>query len=234
VHAFTFDPERGTISDGRVLVTVAEEVGGPDGLTVDADGDLWVAIFGGGRVRRYSPDGELREELRVPAVECTSCAFAGAGLNRLYVTTATENWTDEQRRADRGMDPRDDSEGRPSRTAALAARLTVAREHAERLPGASIVRDAFEQERELGGGLIAGGVAFRVFLWLVPFGLVVAALLSFWSEHDPEGLEEASREFGVGAAAAEAGAEALQGGDRNALIALLFGLVLLAWFTRSC
>jgi hypothetical protein len=105
---------------------------------------------------------------------------------------------------DSGMDPRDDSEGRPSRTVALAARLTVAREHAERLPGARSSANAVEQERELGGGLIAGGVAFRVFLWLVPFGLVVAALLSFWSEHDPEGLEEASREFGVGAAAAEA------------------------------
>jgi uncharacterized BrkB/YihY/UPF0761 family membrane protein len=129
------------------------------------------------------------------------------------------------------MDSRDDREGRPSRSAALAARLTAAREQAEALPGGPIVRAALEQERELGGGLIAGGVAFRVFLWLVPFGLVVAALLSFWSEHDPDSLEEASREFGVGAAAAEAAREALQGGDRNALIALLFGLVLLVWFT---
>jgi sugar lactone lactonase YvrE len=100
IHAFAFDGERGTISDGRVLVRVDEEVGGPDGLTVDADGDLWVAIFGGGRVRRYSPDGELREELPVPATETTSCAFAGPGLNRLYVTTATEYWSDEQRRAE--------------------------------------------------------------------------------------------------------------------------------------
>ena len=60
VHAFAFDGERGTISDGRVLVEVPEEVGAPDGLTVDADGDLWVAIYGGGRVHRYSPDGVLR------------------------------------------------------------------------------------------------------------------------------------------------------------------------------
>jgi sugar lactone lactonase YvrE len=100
VHAFTFEAEQGTISGARMLITVAEEVGAPDGLTVDADGDLWVAIFGGGRVNRYSPDGDLREERRVPAVDTTSCAFAGPGLNRLYVTTATENWTDEQRRAD--------------------------------------------------------------------------------------------------------------------------------------
>jgi sugar lactone lactonase YvrE len=102
VHAFPFDPEPGTISDGRELIRVDEEVGGPDGLTVDAAGDLWVAIFGGGRVRRYSPAGELRETLPVPARETTSCAFAGPGLNRLYVTTATEHWTEEQRRAEPG------------------------------------------------------------------------------------------------------------------------------------
>jgi len=98
IRAFAFDAERGAISGERILVTVAEEIGGPDGMTVDADGDLWVAIFGGGRVQRYSPEGELRDELPVPAMETTSCAFAGPGLNRLYVTTATENWTDEQRR----------------------------------------------------------------------------------------------------------------------------------------
>jgi sugar lactone lactonase YvrE len=92
IHAFDFDGDRGTISDGRVLVEVTGSGAGPDGLTVDAAGDLWVAIFGGGRVERYSPDGLLRQVLRVPARETTSCAFAGTGLPRLYVTTATENW----------------------------------------------------------------------------------------------------------------------------------------------
>jgi sugar lactone lactonase YvrE len=100
VQAFEFDADRGTLSHGRVLATVAEEVGAPDGLTVDAAGDLWVAVFGGGRVHRYSPGGELRQALLLPAMESTSCAFAGPGLNRLYVTTATENWSDEQRRAE--------------------------------------------------------------------------------------------------------------------------------------
>jgi hypothetical protein len=73
-----------------------------DGLTVDAAGDVWVAIFGGGQIERYSPDGVLREELHVPARETTSCAFAGPGLHRLYVTTATDNWSDEQRRPSPG------------------------------------------------------------------------------------------------------------------------------------
>jgi sugar lactone lactonase YvrE len=100
IHAFAFDGETGTISDDRVLITVDEEVGVPDGLTVDAGGDLWVAIYGGSRVQRYSPDGALRQVLDVPAKQCTSCAFAGPGMNLLYVTTATEGWSEEQRRAD--------------------------------------------------------------------------------------------------------------------------------------
>jgi sugar lactone lactonase YvrE len=118
VHAFSFDGDGGTISNGGVIFTVPEDVGAPDGLTVDTDGDLWVAIYGGGRVRHYSADGELREELHVPARETTSCAFAGPGLRRLYVTTATENWSDEQRRAEptAGLVYRidTDSTGRPA------------------------------------------------------------------------------------------------------------------------
>jgi sugar lactone lactonase YvrE len=102
IHAFAFDAERGTIADGRILVTVAEGVGAPDGMTVDADGDLWVAIYGGGRVQRYSAAGVLLEELVVPAGQSTSCAFAGPALTRLYVTTATEGWSDERRRAEPG------------------------------------------------------------------------------------------------------------------------------------
>ena len=100
IHAFRFDPDPGTVSDHRVLVNVPSDVGSPDGLTVDASGDLWVAIYGGGRVQRYAPDGELRQELLVPAEQTTCCAFGGPGLNLLYVTTATENWTDEQRLAE--------------------------------------------------------------------------------------------------------------------------------------
>jgi sugar lactone lactonase YvrE len=100
VHAFAFDPEGGTISGGRVLVTVPEDLGAPDGMTVDAAGDLWVAIYGGGQVRRYSPDGDLLGVFTVPGRQSTCCAFGGAGLHRLYVTTATENWSEDQRKAE--------------------------------------------------------------------------------------------------------------------------------------
>ncbi|HEY6608825.1 MAG TPA: SMP-30/gluconolactonase/LRE family protein, partial [Candidatus Limnocylindria bacterium] len=100
VHAFAFDGKRGTISQARVLIDATDEQGKPDGLTVDSAGDLWVAMWGIGSVRRYGPDGMLRQELAIPAAQTTSCAFAGPGLHRLYVTTATEDWTEDQRRAD--------------------------------------------------------------------------------------------------------------------------------------
>jgi membrane protein len=119
----------------------------------------------------------------------------------------------------------------PSRKEALAERVATARERVEAMPGAPLVREVIETERDLGGGLIAGGVAFRIFLWLVPLGLVVAALLSFWVEHDEDGLEDVSRDFGIGATAAESAARALQSNDRNAGLVLVIGVVTLAWFS---
>ncbi|HZM20038.1 MAG TPA: YhjD/YihY/BrkB family envelope integrity protein [Gaiellaceae bacterium] len=119
----------------------------------------------------------------------------------------------------------------PSRKEALAERVATARERVEAMPGAPLVREVIETERDLGGGLIAGGVAFRIFLWLVPLGLVVAALLSFWVEHDEDGLEDVSRDFGIGATAAESAARALQSNDRNAGLVLVVGVVTLAWFS---
>jgi sugar lactone lactonase YvrE len=120
VYAFAFDPDSGAISDRRALVSAGADEGSPDGLTVDSAGDLWVALYNGGRVNRYSPGGELREVLRVPAVQTTSCAFAGPGLSRLYVTTATEFWNDEQRAAEpsAGLVYRfeTDATGRPAET----------------------------------------------------------------------------------------------------------------------
>ena len=121
--------------------------------------------------------------------------------------------------------------GPQSRKEALAERVATARERVEAMPGAPLVREVVETERDLGGGLIAGGVAFRIFLWLVPLGLVVAAVLSLWVEHDEDGLEDVSRDFGIGATAAESAARALQSNDRNAGLVLVIGVVTLAWFS---
>ncbi len=73
-------------------------------------------------------------------------------------------------------------------------------------------------------------MAFRIFLWLLPFGLVAAVVLSFSVELDPDGLESAARHFGVGAAAAQAASEAAAVRHRGTLVAFLLGLFFLAWF----
>jgi len=77
--------------DGRPRArrTFAEVPGDPDGLTVDADGCVWVALWGGGRVLRYSPAGTLDQVVEVPTPQSTACAFGGPGLRDLYITTAT-------------------------------------------------------------------------------------------------------------------------------------------------
>ena len=60
----------------------------PDGLVVDAEGFLWVAVWGGGQVRRYSPQGEVAEVVEVPVAHTTKAAFGGPLLADLYITTA--------------------------------------------------------------------------------------------------------------------------------------------------
>jgi len=75
----------GEIANRRTFVTIEEGVGVPDGLVVDDEGGVWLALYGGAQVRRYSPDGELTEKLEVPADNVTAVWFAG---NRLFITTA--------------------------------------------------------------------------------------------------------------------------------------------------
>jgi len=84
--AHDFDGERGELGNGRVLVDFLDgEL--PDGMTVDAEGCLWVAMYGGGEIRRYRPDGQLDARLNIPVANPTSCAFGGPDLGDLYVTT---------------------------------------------------------------------------------------------------------------------------------------------------
>lgn len=90
VQKFDYDLEENRLSNGRVCVEVPREAGIPDGMTIDDEGMLWVALWGGGAVARYDPaSGALLERVELPAPNVTSCCFGGAGLDELYVTTAS-------------------------------------------------------------------------------------------------------------------------------------------------
>jgi sugar lactone lactonase YvrE len=96
IDAFDYAPSTGEISNRRIAVEVAREAGTPDGLTLDADGGIWVALWGGGAVHRYL-DGRLERVIKLPVSRPTSCAFGGADLDELYVTSAREGLSGAQR-----------------------------------------------------------------------------------------------------------------------------------------
>jgi sugar lactone lactonase YvrE len=75
----------------RVFVEIPAEAGHPDGLTVDAEGGVWIALNDGGAVRRYTPAGRLDRVVEVPARKVTACTFGGPRLDRLFITTSRED-----------------------------------------------------------------------------------------------------------------------------------------------
>ena len=90
VSVFAYDRERG-LTAPRTFVAVAAQDGAPDGLTVDAEGGVWVALYGGHAVRRYTPEGRLDELVELPVTNPTACAFGGRDLEQLFITTTREN-----------------------------------------------------------------------------------------------------------------------------------------------
>ena len=96
IDTFSFDPASGAIADRQLFVTIDPADGSPDGLTVDAEGGVWVALWDGSRVRRYLPDGTIEREIRLPVSEVTCPVFGGPDLDELYITTAWELLTEAQ------------------------------------------------------------------------------------------------------------------------------------------
>lgn len=90
IDVFDWDAEQGTIANRRIVARLPEsEPGVPDGMTIDAEGRLWVAVFGGHGVHCIDPEsGQSLERIHVPAAKTTSCAFGGENLDELYITTA--------------------------------------------------------------------------------------------------------------------------------------------------
>lgn len=88
IQAFSFDGSRGAITDGRTLVRSDRPGVVPDGLAVDEEGGIWVALWDGGAVNRYAPDGSLLGSVPLPVQRPTSCAFGGPDRDTLFVTSA--------------------------------------------------------------------------------------------------------------------------------------------------
>jgi L-arabinonolactonase len=88
IWRYDYDIDNGQVTNRQVFVEVAPDQGFPDGSTVDADGCLWNAKWGGGRVVRYTPAGRVDRIIPIPCSQVTCCAFGGRGLSTLYVTSA--------------------------------------------------------------------------------------------------------------------------------------------------
>jgi sugar lactone lactonase YvrE len=95
IYAYDFDLESGEISKERVFAKTPENYV-PDGLTVDADGYIWSAMWDGWKIIRFSPSGNIDTEIQLPVQRPTSCTFGGPDLNKLFVTSARVDLTPEE------------------------------------------------------------------------------------------------------------------------------------------
>ena len=100
VATYEFDPHAGTLGPLLRTLPLPDEWGVPDGLSVDVDGRLWVAFWGGSAVRCITPAGALEAIVEVPARQVTSCAFGGPQLDALYITSAWDGLSTAERRDD--------------------------------------------------------------------------------------------------------------------------------------
>ncbi|MBV9963204.1 MAG: SMP-30/gluconolactonase/LRE family protein [Parafilimonas sp.] len=96
IFAFDFNIETGEINNQRVVIDLTNESGHADGMTIDEEGMLWIAFYGGWRVARYDPySGNILQQIELPVENATCCTFGGAGLTDLYITTASQNMSEE-------------------------------------------------------------------------------------------------------------------------------------------
>jgi sugar lactone lactonase YvrE len=99
VDVFDFDPANSSVAKRRRLITFQPDEGLPDGMTVDGEGGLWIALHGSGSIRRYTPDGHVDQVVRVPPSMVTCCAFGGPDLTDLYITTMSLGLSEADLRA---------------------------------------------------------------------------------------------------------------------------------------
>lgn len=95
VYAFPLHSD-GSVGERRVFRQFGEGEGYPDGMTVDAEGHLWIAFWDGWCLRRLTPDGQVVDEVAVPVQRPTSCAFGGPALDQLFITSSRQDLSDEE------------------------------------------------------------------------------------------------------------------------------------------
>lgn len=96
IYAYDFNAETGAISNRRPHIHTPDEQGVPDGLTIDSEGYLWSARWGGYNVTRYTPDGHVDRIVEIPVEKVTSVSLGGENLTDLYVTTARAGYSDNE------------------------------------------------------------------------------------------------------------------------------------------
>lgn len=97
VTTFDYNNEHGDISFQKIAVKIPEGMGSPDGMTIDQEGMIWVAHWGGARITRWNPlTGKLLDQVHIPAKNVTSCAFGGKNLDELYITTARDGLSESE------------------------------------------------------------------------------------------------------------------------------------------
>lgn len=97
VFAFDCEPNSGTLSNKRLFLQFGGEEGSPDGMTTDAEGGLWIAHWGAGKLTCHDSAGELLRTIALPCSQVSSCTFGGSELKTLYITTAATGLSPQQR-----------------------------------------------------------------------------------------------------------------------------------------
>jgi sugar lactone lactonase YvrE len=98
IQAFDFDVTTSTLSNERTVVRISQAIGFPDGMAIDEEDMLWVGLWNGNAVGRFNPKtGELISKIEVPAHNVTSCTFGGKNLDKLYITTASVDMTEDEK-----------------------------------------------------------------------------------------------------------------------------------------
>jgi len=97
IAAYEYDTTNGEIANRKTVISVPKEEGNPDGMTIDNEGMLWIAFWGGWKIARWNPNtGKKIVEIKLPVSRVSSCMFGGPQLQDLFITSATKDLTAEE------------------------------------------------------------------------------------------------------------------------------------------